>query len=112
MTNDPALAKCLTWTNSGTSFIISIANVQMFAELLGPFFHHTNVSLLFAACSLEYVFVMPRASHLDLMLILIMTVLEFRASVKYVRLQSHQSGEFVAFCFSSFINIFSVSTFI
>jgi hypothetical protein len=43
--NDPILAKYLTWTNSGTSFIVSIANVQMFAELLGPLFRHNNVSL-------------------------------------------------------------------
>ena len=45
MTNDPVLAKCLTWTNSGISFIISIVNIQMFAELLEPLFRHNNVSL-------------------------------------------------------------------
>ena len=40
---------------------------------------------------------------------LMMAVLGFRASVKYVRLPSHQSGEFVAFCPHLFINIFSAS---
>ena len=41
---------------------------------------------------------------------LIMTVLEFRPSVKDFRLPSHQLGEFVvAFCFSLFINIFLAS---
>ena len=39
-----------------------------------------------------------------------MTVLEFRSSVKDFRLPNHQLGEFVvAFCFSSFINIFLAS---
>ena len=45
MTNDPVLAKCLAWSNSGTSFMVSIGNVQTFAELLGPLFRHNNVSL-------------------------------------------------------------------
>ena len=35
MTNDPILYNHSAWTNTGTSSIFSIANVQMFAELLG-----------------------------------------------------------------------------
>ena len=66
MNNDLVLVNCLTWTNSGTTFIISTPNVQMFAELLGSL-----TWVLFAACSLEYyIFVMLCPYHLALVLML------------------------------------------
>ena len=93
------IGKRIIWTDSGTSFI---TNFQMFPEEWGFLLRHNNVSLLFSACSLEYIVVLCRplliwisySSHL------IMAVLDFRASVKDVRLSSHQLGEFLTFCLS------------
>ena len=85
MTNNLKLAKCITWTNSGTSFIVDL---QIFPESLMLLLCNDNVSFF----SLNALLIWILYSYIHL----ITAVFGFRASVEYVRLPSHQSGEFVA----------------
>ena len=78
MNNDFVLANCLTWINSGTTFIISTPNVQLFAELLGSL-----TWVLFAACSLEYYIFVMLCPYLVLMLFVFHNVSSWASCVSW-----------------------------